>query len=69
LDSAQHQQNQACSGKLRQHAEGDSHRAGKLCRTKKDREALAHPDTLAAALRVFQVAPAAAGEYGAHHQP
>src|SRR6478672_6554595 len=69
LDSAQHQQNQACGGKLRQPAEDDAHRAGKFCCAKKNREALAHPDALAAALRVFQVAPAAAGEYGAYYHP
>jgi hypothetical protein len=68
LDSAQHQQNQACGGKLRQHAEDYSHCAGQLCRAKKNRETFAHADALAAALGIFQVAPAAAGKYGTHHQ-
>ena len=69
LDRAQHQQNQSCGSKLRQHAEDDPQRAGKLCRAKKNRKALAHADALAAAFRIFQVAPAAAGEYSTHHQP
>ncbi len=69
LDSAQHQQDQARGGKLRQHAEDYSQRAGKLCRAKKNRKTFAYTDALAATLRIFQVAPAAAGKYGAHHQP
>jgi hypothetical protein len=49
----QHQQNQTCGGKLRQHPEYHAKSSGKLSRAKKDREALAHANALAAAFRIF----------------
>jgi len=59
VNSSLHDQYQTDRGKLREHAEGYSQTTGKFRRAQKHCEGRAQADTLRAALRVSEVAPAA----------